>query len=144
MTEYLLDVNVLLALGDPLHVHHEATHEWFASRGREAWATCPMTENAFVRVASHPSYPNRPGDASTVLELLRRMCTAEGHRFWPDTVSLRDVLEPDIAMTHSQVTDVFLLCLAIANGGRLATLDRHIPAGALRGGTEALEIIPVG
>jgi uncharacterized protein len=144
MIEFLLDVNVLLALADPLHVHHEAAHSWFASRGRKAWATCPMTENAFVRIASHPSYPNRPGDAPAVLELLRRMCSSEGHRFWPDTVSLRDVLGPGIAITQGQVTDVFLLCLAIANGGRLATLDRHVPAGALPGGTDALEVIPVG
>jgi predicted nucleic acid-binding protein len=63
---YLLDVNVLLALCDPLHVHHAAAHRWFAAVGRFAWATCPITENGFVRIAAHRSYPNRPGDAAVV------------------------------------------------------------------------------
>ena len=52
MTPYLLDVNVLLALCDPMHVHHEAAHRWFAEKGSQAWATCPITENGFVRIAS--------------------------------------------------------------------------------------------
>jgi uncharacterized protein len=57
VTTYLLDVNLLLALTDPMHVHHEQAHRWFASKGDLSWATCPLTENGFVRVASHPSYP---------------------------------------------------------------------------------------
>ncbi len=59
MTIYLLDVNVLLALSDPMHIHHEAAHRWFAAKGQSAWATSPITENGFVRIASHPNYPNR-------------------------------------------------------------------------------------
>jgi uncharacterized protein len=82
MTVYLLDVNVLLALSDPMHVHHLATHHWFAAVGQFAWATCPLTENGFIRVASHPSYHNRPGDAMAVLAILRQFCAADGHRFW--------------------------------------------------------------
>ncbi len=62
MTIYLLDINLLLALTDPMHVHHELSHQWFAKKGRKGWATCPLTENGFVRIASHPKYPNRPGD----------------------------------------------------------------------------------
>ena len=142
MKGYLLDVNVLLALADSRHVHHDATHSWFARVGGRAWATCPITENAFVRIASHGSYPNRPGEASAVLGQLRRMCAAEGHRFWPDTVSLRDALIPDASVTHGQVTDIYLLALAVAHGGRLATLDRHIPGTAVPGGSAGLEMIP--
>ncbi|MDO9124550.1 MAG: VapC toxin family PIN domain ribonuclease, partial [Deltaproteobacteria bacterium] len=62
MTTYLLDVNLLLALSDPMHIHHELAHRWFAEKGHQAWATCPLTENGFIRIASHPNYPNRPGD----------------------------------------------------------------------------------
>ena len=142
MNGYLLDVNVLLALGDPQHVHHVAAHTWFAEHGRTAWATCPITENAFVRIASHPRYPNRPGEAPVVLELLRRMCAGDGHLFWADTISLRDMVVRDSALTHRQVTDVFLLALAVSHAGRLATLDRHIPATAVPGGPAALEVIP--
>jgi toxin-antitoxin system PIN domain toxin len=142
VTEYLLDVNVLLALADPQHVHHLPAHAWFASHARDAWSTCPITENAFVRIASHPGYPNRPGEAPVVLELLRGMCSVEGHRFWPDAISLRDALLPGGSLTHAQVTDTFLLALAVAKGGRLATLDRRISSSLVAGGQAALDVIP--
>jgi uncharacterized protein len=142
VTAYLLDVNVLLALSDPMHVHHDAAHRWFAGPGRSAWATCPITENGFVRVASHPSYPNRPGDAPAVLAILRQLCAVESHWFWSDDVSLRDVLRPGAVLTHTQITDVFLLGLAVHKGGRLATFDEHIPTATIQGGAKALELVP--
>ena len=141
MTIYLLDVNVLLALSDPMHVHHEAAHRWFAARGQSAWATCPITENGFVRIASHPNYPNRPGNAPTVLSILRQFCAEPGHRFWTADVSMRDVLQPGALITHTQVTDVFLLGLAAHKGGKLATFDRRISPAAVQGGSAALELI---
>ncbi|MBP1742910.1 MAG: domain protein family protein, partial [Deltaproteobacteria bacterium] len=67
MTIYLLDINLLLALSDPMHIHHPLAHRWFAEKGQHAWATCPLTENGFIRIASHPNYPNRPGDVTAVL-----------------------------------------------------------------------------
>ena len=143
MSTYLLDVNVLLALSDPMHIHHDAAHRWFGSKRRSAWATCPITENGFVRIASHPNYPNRPGDAPAVLSILRQFCAVEGHHFWADDVSLRDMLQPEALITHSQVTDIFLLSLAVFKGGKLATLDRRIPAIAITGGSEALELISI-
>lgn len=141
MNGHLLDVNVLLALADPQHVHHDAAHAWFARHASDGWATCPITENAFVRIASHPGYPNRPGDAQVVIELLRRICGRDGHRFWPDTISPRDIVVRGHALTHGQLTDVYLLALAVANGGRLATLGRRIPAAAVEGGREALVVV---
>lgn len=143
MTTFLLDVNALLALSDPMHVHHEPAHRWFAVRGRASWATCPLTENGFIRIASHPNYPNRPGDAPQLVSLLRQMCAEAGHQFWPDDISLRDVLAPDVLFTHCHVTDVYLLGLAAARGGKLATFDHRIVPALVRGGEEALEIIPV-
>jgi predicted nucleic acid-binding protein len=124
MSVALLDVNVLLALSDPMHIHHEAAHRWFAARG-----------------ASHPNYPNRPGDVPVVLSLLRQLCAAPGHVFWPDAMSLLTILRPDVLLTHGHVTDVYLLGLAVAEGGRLATFDRRIPAVTVPGGTQALEVI---
>jgi len=141
MTAYLLDVNLLLALTDPMHVHHEGAHRWFGETGRQAWATSPITENGFVRVASHPNYPNRPGDAPVVLAILRQLCETEGHQFWSDDISIRDLLEPNFILTHSQITDVYLLGLAAHKGGKLATMDRHIPVTAVLGGSQALELI---
>ena len=141
MTVYLLDVNVLLALSDPMHVHHNIVHQWFVNTGQEAWATCPITENGLVRIASHPKYPNRPGDSSLVLQILRQLCQAEGHQFWSEDISLRTILPDTTSFTHSQVTDLFLLGLAIHKGGKLATLDRRIPAGVISSGPPAMATI---
>ena len=141
MTTYLLDVNLLLALSDPMHVHHESAHRWVAKKGRQAWATCPLTENGFIRIASHPNYPNRPGDVAALLAIFRQLCEATGHHFWADDVSILQILEPDAIITHIQITDVYLLGLAVHKRGKLATLDQRIPVNAVRGGRKALELI---
>ncbi|MGH2443559.1 MAG: TA system VapC family ribonuclease toxin [Chloroflexota bacterium] len=141
MTTYLLDVNLLLALTDPQHIHHEISHHWFADSGARAWATCPLTENGFVRIASHPRYPNRPGGVGVVVEILLQFCAARGNHFWSEDVSIRDLIGPETIITHAQITDVFLLGLAMQKHGKLATLDQHLPAVAIRGGSEALEMI---
>lgn len=144
MTTYLLDINVLLALADPKHIHFDAARQWFSDTGRSAWATCPITENGLLRIASQPTYPNRPGDPAAVRAILARLRSAPGWQFWGDDVSILDVLEPGVAITHSQITDLYLLGLAAHKGGRLATLDSRINASAVRGGREAFFVIPVG
>jgi toxin-antitoxin system PIN domain toxin len=141
LTTYLLDVNLLLALSDPMHVHHDIAQGWFAETGAQAWATCPVTENGFVRIASHPRYANRPGDVSSVLAILRQFCAAEGHHFWTEDISIRHLLGSGKIVTHAHVTDIFLLGLAVHKGGKLATLDKRLPAKAVEGGADALEII---
>ncbi|MBN2125574.1 MAG: VapC toxin family PIN domain ribonuclease [Deltaproteobacteria bacterium] len=141
MTTCLLDVNLLLALSDPMHVHHETAHRWFADKGQRAWATCPLTENGFIRIASHPNYPNRPGDVTAVLVIFRQLCGARGHHFWSEDVSILHILEPGVIVTHGQITDVYLLGLAVHKRGKLATLDQRIPVDAVRGGPKALELI---
>jgi len=141
MTTYLLDTNLLLALSDPMHIHHPLAHRWFAEKGQHAWATCPLTENGFIRIASHPNYPNRPGDVTAVLAIFRQLCGAPGHRFWPEDTSILQILEPDAIITHAQITDVYLLGLAVHKRGKVATLDQRIPVDAVRGGRKALELI---
>lgn len=143
MTTYLLDVNLLLALTDPMHIHHEAAHRWFTEKDRRIWATCPITENGFIRIASHPSYPNRPGDVPAVLAILSLLCKAPGHRFWAEDVSLLQILKPDAIISHAQITDAYLLGLAAHKKGKLATLDQRIPADLVTGGREALELVLV-
>lgn len=143
MTTYLLDVNLLLALFDQNHVSHIPAHRWFQDVGRRSWATCPVTESGFVRIASHPSYPGCPGNPQEILAILRQFCGSKGHLFWPDQVSLLDdgLFSLGAAINHSHLTDVYLVGLSVHKGGKLATLDRHIPPAAVRGGTKALEII---
>ena len=143
MTTYLLDVNLLLALADPMHLHHDAAHQWFKTVGRQSWATCPTTENGFLRIASNPKYPNRPGDVATVLAILRQFCALDGHTFWGDSPSIRDILQVEAVLTHNHVTDIYLLGLAVHNNGKLATLDQRISTSAVKDGDVALETIDV-
>jgi toxin-antitoxin system PIN domain toxin len=128
----LLDVNVLVALFDPLHVHHELAHSWFAGARAAGWASCPITENGLVRVVANPAYPGRRttvGDAVARLTLFR---ASGGHAFWPDDVSLCDgALRVERLAGHRQITDGYLLALAVRRGGRLATLDRGLTPRAV-------------
>lgn len=140
---YLLDVNVLIALVDPAHVAHEAAHEWFSAEGARSWATCPITENGVLRILGNPKYPNSPGSPALVAPILTQMRGLTGHAFWSDDVSLvgSDIIQSDKIMTPAQVTDVYLLALAVAKGGRLATLDRRLAVNAVRGGRNAVALI---
>lgn len=140
----LFDVNVLVALFDPDHVHHEAAHAWFARSRSAGWATCPLTENGVVRVLSNPAYRAEPERPGALLARLRSFCGSGGHVFWPDDVSLRSArtLRAGAALSHATLTDIYLLALAVAHDGRLATFDRRIPVSAVSGGEkEHLEVI---
>jgi toxin-antitoxin system PIN domain toxin len=143
----LLDVNVLVALFDPDHVHHDLAHEWFADDGRHGWATCPLTENGFVRVVSNPRYQPDAAPPSAAIDRLRTFCASGRHHFWTDQVSLRDpaLFAPSGMRGHRQLTDVYLLGLARKMGGRLATFDRAIALAAVKGAKRShLAIIEPG
>ncbi len=123
---FLLDVNVLLALIDAMHQHHEPAWAWFRATGRAAFATCPIVENGVLRIASSNAYPNRSGDVQTVRESLCRLAEEPGFRFWSDSVSLRNALKANEDARSNEVTDLYLVALAAANGGRLATFDTNL------------------
>jgi uncharacterized protein len=135
----LLDVNVMVALFDGDHVHHDAAHDWFAEARTHGWATTPVTENGVLRVLSNPSYHAAALTATTLRAHLRTFCASGGHVFWAGDVSLldEDVLAPHATLTHRQLTDLHLLALAVKHGGLLATFDRSIPVSAVRGATRA-------
>ena len=143
MTGYLLDVNVLIALVDPAHVQHDAAHAWFGEVGQHRFATCPITENGLLRILGHPRYPNSPGSPAAVAAILQALRALPGHQFWPDSLSLADPAHFDIPRlsSHSQVTDSYLLALAQAHGGRLASLDRRLVVDAVPGGRDTLVLI---
>lgn len=140
---FLLDVNVLIALIDPGHVAHDDAHAWFASTGAAAWATCPITENGVIRIVGNPRYPNSPGSPAVVAEIVAKLSTLPGHVFWPDDISL--VGEADVDFTRilssPQVTDTYLLALAKAHGGRLASFDRKLSTTAVKHGKAAFQLI---
>jgi toxin-antitoxin system PIN domain toxin len=140
---YLLDLNVLIALLDPAHVQHDRAHAWFAEIGERLWATCPLTENGVLRIVGHPRYPNSPGTPAAVAELLGVLRGLPGHVFWADEVTLLDekLIDRTRLLDSGQVTDSYLLALARAHGGMLATFDRQLVSDAVIGGAEALHRI---
>ncbi len=130
----LLDVNVLLPLFDVAHVHHATARSWWAQHRAEGWASCPLTENGFVRIISSKGYP-RPVALLTARSVLARQVEQESHVFWPDDLSITDesVFDAGFILGARQITDVYLLALAVKNGGRLVTFDRGLPIKAVRG-----------
>jgi toxin-antitoxin system PIN domain toxin len=130
---HLLDVNVLVALFDPEHVHHETAHTWFASARGSGWATCPLTENGLVRILSNPAYPGRRTTVADAVDRLRRFTRSGGHTAWADDISLLDSDHVDATHLsgHREVTDAYLLALAVRRKGALATFDRTVRTAAV-------------
>jgi toxin-antitoxin system PIN domain toxin len=144
MNTALLDVNVLVALHDPAHPNHEDAHRWFGRNRKRGWATSPVTVNGCVRVLSNPAYPTVAAAPAEAASRLRVLCADPSHEFWSDSVSLLDdsLFRLQAITGHQQITDLYLLGLAVRHGGRLATFDRSIPFKAVVGaGPAHLELI---
>jgi len=139
---FLLDVNVLIALSDPFHVHHGDVLAWFSLHQREGWATCPLTENGFLRIVGHPNYPKGPGSPEAARDLLARLLSQPGHQFWPDSLSLANPHSYPGLPASKHLTDFYLLALAIKHGARLSTIDSYIDPATLAGGPSAYHVIP--
>ncbi len=145
MTPYLLDTNVLIALLWPSHQRHAMAVKWFTRHRANGWATCPFTQAGFVRIVSNPAFSRdavRPRDAA---EVLLANTAAKDHVFWGDDLPFANAVAfaGVRLMGHQQVTDAYLLGLAVHRGGVLATLDRRVseltePKGAER---KALEVV---
>lgn len=131
----LLDINVLIALFDVVHTHHDVAHDWFGENRQRGWATCPLTENGLLRIVGNPARRDVFLSIAQLGEHLRQFCAAPHHAFWPDSVSLRDEALFDLSRVrgHRQVTDIYLLGLATKHGGRLVTFDGRIPLAAVKG-----------
>jgi toxin-antitoxin system PIN domain toxin len=140
---YLLDVNVLIALIDPTHVGHDDAHAWFGATGAASWATCPITENGVIRIVGHPRYPNSAGSPAAVAPIVAGLRSLPGHIFWSDDFSLigSNIVDLSRVLTPAQVTDTYLLALARAHNGQLATFDRRLSPSPVRGGRAALHVI---
>jgi hypothetical protein len=128
-----LDVNVLIALFDSDHTSHRVAMSWFAEHAREGWASCPITQNGCIRVMANAGYPNAL-PVQSVMNHLADACQANVHEFWSDKVSLLDSELIDSTRIHGprQLTDIYLLALAVAHQGRFVTFDAKIPLTAVR------------
>lgn len=130
----LLDVNVLIALFDPHHQHHGAASEWFMRIHASGWATCPIVQNGFVRVVSGHAYPNRITPMDAILRL-RSAVSSPSHRLLAEDVSITDPVRfaANHVLTSRQVTDQYLLGLAVRHDATFATFDRSIPMANVTG-----------
>jgi uncharacterized protein len=130
----LFDVNFLIALFTPSHIHARRAHAWWLENETHGWASCPLTQNGFVRITSQPTFQH----SSTTLNALGKLRTAiagTSHEFWKDDVSITDesVFDTRFILGHRQVTDTYLLALAVRNNGHLVTFDRSIQLSAVKG-----------
>ena len=132
----LLDVNVLIALLDADHLHHRRATQWLADHIAAGWASCAITQNGCVRIMSQPGYPNPLPTA----QVAARLCAATQtphHLFVPSGASLLDeaLFDTQQLLGHRQVTDAWLLGLAVAHGLRFVTFDARLPLRVVRGAT---------
>lgn len=124
----LLDVNVLIALAYPPHVAHQKMSHWYDTEGVKAWASCPLTQTGFIRIVSNPAFSATSPDVSEAVALLASLIQSSRHQFWPDELPMTAAADMFGAklVGHQQVTDAYLLALAISKRGQLVTLARSL------------------
>jgi uncharacterized protein len=134
----LLDVNVLIALLDAGHLHHSLAMSWLDREIHHGWASCPITQNGCIRIMSQPAYPANIA-AAQVAERLGEAAANPSHEFWPADVDLlgTKVFDWMRILGHRQVTDAYLLALAVRHQGRLVTFDQRISPQSVLGATES-------
>lgn len=137
---FLLDANVLVALAWPKHEAHQRVGRWFAAHSRVGWATCPFTQAALVRILSNPAFSPNALSVGNALAVLQANLELPGHHFWPASMPLPEAVGDAGRRLrgHRQVTDAYLLGLALHHRGKLATVDRGIAA---LGSHESIELI---
>ena len=121
--KYLLDVNVLIALTEPEHIHHRVVMKWFNAPALD-WGLCAFSEAGFLRVTT-----NSKAGSNTVEEsnaVLAALESHPGYRYWPITAGWLTLAAPfrERVFGHQQITDAFLLGLAVKEHGVLVTLDK--------------------
>ena len=133
----LLDVNVLIALLDAAHVHHRVARAWLEAHISQGWASCPVTQNGCIRILSQPAYPGAEPPGAIAARLTGAMATA-WHEFWTDDFSLLEANAVDWrqVLGSRQLTDTYLLALAVRRGGRLVTLDRAVSLASVPGAVD--------
>ena len=132
----LLDVNVLIALLDSDHLQHQQAVAWLQESEAHGWASCPITQNGFIRILSNPRYRN-PTSTADAIYRLRKAVAGPAHEFWQDSVSLFEagLVNWGKALSCRTLTDAYLLALAVKNNGRLVTFDRGITTDFVNGAT---------
>jgi hypothetical protein len=123
--KYLLDLNTLIALAEPDHEFHKTAGRWFQTEGKEDWGVCPLTEAGFIRITTHPKYRPASRTVQQAAAILASFAQHPGYRYWPIVNSWATLTAPFSLRIfgHQQVTDAYLLGLAIKEHGVLITFD---------------------
>lgn len=138
---FLPDVNLLIAFADEDHAFHGEARRFFGATRRTGWATCPITENGFLRIMGGSHYPKGFTSPEHARVSLKSILVLPGHQFWPDELSLADIHVFPSLPAAGHLTDLYLLGLAVKRGAKLATFDRRIDPSLVPGGPEALKIL---
>lgn len=138
MARALFDVNFLIALFLPSHVHNKSAQRWWDDHEDLGWASCPITENGFVRIVSQPNMGSDLSSAGAIAKLDSAKSRTK-HEFWPDSLSLTDtaVFNRQHILSHKQLTDTYLLALAKKHQGTLVTFDKGIVIASVSGANES-------
>ena len=132
---YLLDVNVWIAFLDEAHVHHPTVLAVMEQKELKV-ASCPLVENGVIRILNLPGYSKfGPVGFERVSNKLQEICGEMDYEFWHDSVSMRTagLIDWSRVLGHNQITDIYLLALAKANHGCLATLDHRVALSTVVG-----------
>jgi toxin-antitoxin system PIN domain toxin len=138
---HLLDANVLIALVDPSHPHHAAAVRYFPTAQKAGWATCPLVENAFIRILGHANYRNGPGSSELARQILLQYRAAPGHQFLADDVTLCDLRRFPALRGSRALTDLYLLALAVKHHARFVTFDTGIDVSLVADGRHAFHLL---
>ena len=141
----LPDVNVLVALAWPNHVHHDAAWAWFDADRDAGWATCLLTEAGLVRVSCNRAVVHRTVTALDAVAVLESLTRLGSHRFWPLDRSISALPESVGARLqgYRQITDAVLLATAIQRGGQLTTFDGGLKGLVPESHQSSLRVLPV-
>ena|ERR1700691_1484713 len=124
----LLDVNALVALTSNEHPQYSKAQRWFDSLVDEEWGICPLTDAGYIRVVTNPASGPILRTFLQAAAILKDLAQWPGNRYWPISGSWAALTAPFAARItgHRQVTDAYLLGLAIKEDGVLVTFDRGI------------------
>ena len=133
----LLDVNVLISLLDANHAHHAAVTGWLG-QNEDPWASCPITQNGYLRIVTQESYANTIS-IQEAIRILSQAVSTPGHEFLSDDISLLDKLlfSHQHIQGHKRLTDIYLLALSVSHGARFVTLDRGVPLDTVPQATDS-------
>ncbi len=130
----LLDSSFLIPLIDPKHGFHDRAQEWWSSQQNAGWASCPLTQNAAIRIMSGPTYDkNESFSIGLLTDLMTEFTKAVDHEFWTDSISILDktIFDRSRILGPNQITDIYLLGLAVCNKGRFVTFDQRVNRSAV-------------